>query len=176
MWWTSPIPDPYEVPSKCIPFCLMWNWTVIFSFLGGPQGLAPSPTYSSCGSIILALHGLLTGHSSITKKQCANTGLLVIWKSQHVAIIRLSLGWKTLDWPGCSIINVMHLKVMFFVGGPLRFTVFRACTDAFRPPPHSFGISVVDSKGTKLRKPMWTGLQGYHPTEYKTRNWTIPNP
>ena len=40
------------------------------------------------------------------------------------------------DWPGCSIMNVMHLKVIVFFGGPYRFTAFRACPKSFSTPPY----------------------------------------
>ena len=43
------------------------------------------------------------------------------------------------DWPGCSMMNVMHLKVIVFWGGPYRFSVFRACTKSFSTPPYQIG-------------------------------------
>ena len=40
------------------------------------------------------------------------------------------------DWPGCSIMNMMHWKVIVFWGGPYRFTAFRACPMSFSTPPY----------------------------------------
>ena len=48
------------------------------------------------------------------------------------------------DWPGCSIMNMMHWKVIVFWGGPYRFTAFRACPMSFSTPPTKLVFAYFD--------------------------------
>ena len=48
------------------------------------------------------------------------------------------------DWPGCSIMNMMHWKVIVFLGGPYRFTAFVHVRCHFQPLPTKLVFAYFD--------------------------------